>query len=219
MHLKWPNRIKLVFNFRYTNGCSPESNLVFKAYPFLKEDFNLPDLKFHLHKVIPFGAGLGGGSSDAAFTLKLLNDYFKLGLNRKNLKNMLQKLAPIVRFLSTTNLRLPKVSVINWYRIEIDLSNFHIVILKPDISVGTPDAYRNIIPRNLRFNLKEMAKIPAEKWKENVENDFEKNIFPHYPEIKEIKGNIISNGRFICFHVGKRLGCLWNISPFTDKFR
>ncbi len=175
------------------NGPASE-NLILKAYHFLKDDFDLPPVKFHLHKVIPFGAGLGGGSSDAAFTLKMLNDYFKLGLNAEGLKNYAAKIGADCSFFIDNKPAFAEGIGDKLVPFQIDLSNFHIVILKPDISVGTPEAYRNIVPAAPQFSLKEMANLPPDKWKSHVVNDFEKNIFPQYPEIKELKEILYQTG-------------------------
>jgi len=164
-----------------------EDNLILKAYNLLKADFNLPPLQFHLHKVIPVGAGLGGGSSDAAFTLKMLNDYFELGLSLLKLETYATQLGADCPFFIQNKPTFATGIGNKFHNIELDLSDFEIVILIPNISVSTSDAYKNVIPRNPKYRLTEIVKTPVESWKNLVVNDFEKSIFPKYPQIASLK--------------------------------
>lgn len=165
----------------------PEDNLVLKAYHLLKADFNLPPLHFHLHKVIPFGAGLGGGSSDAAFTLKTLNDFYNLGLTTGILENYAAQIGADCPFFIHNKPTFATGIGNRFYELELDLSGYEIVILKPDVSVSTPEAYKNVIPRNPRFRLTEIVKNPVNDWKNLIVNDFENSVFPKYPRIAELK--------------------------------
>ncbi len=165
----------------------PEDNLVLKAYHLLKADFNLPPLHFHLHKVIPFGAGLGGGSSDAAFTLKTLNEFYKLGLTTERLENYAAQIGADCPFFIHNKPTFATGIGNRFHEIELDLSGYEIVILKPDVSVSTPEAYKNVIPRNPKFRLTEIVKNPVNDWKNLIVNDFENSVFPKYPQIAELK--------------------------------
>lgn len=166
---------------------APESNLILKAYQLLKSEFNLPPLQFHLHKVIPFGAGLGGGSSDAAFTLKMLNDYYNLGLQSQQLETYAAQIGADCPFFIRNKPTFATGIGNIFHDIELDLSDYEIVILKPNISVSTPEAYRNVIPRNPKYRLTEIVKTPVEDWKNLIVNDFEKNVFLLHPQIAELK--------------------------------
>jgi 4-diphosphocytidyl-2-C-methyl-D-erythritol kinase len=165
----------------------PEKNLILKAYHLLTTDFNLPPLQFHLHKIIPFGAGLGGGSSDAAFTLKMLNEFFKLGLTPKSLELYAAKIGTDCPFFILNKPTFATGIGDKFHDIELDLSDYEIVILKPDISVSTVEAYKNVIPRNPKFRLTEIIKTPVNDWKNLIVNDFEKSVFQKYPQIGELK--------------------------------
>jgi 4-diphosphocytidyl-2-C-methyl-D-erythritol kinase len=165
----------------------PEKNLILKAYHLLTTDFNLPPLQFHLHKIIPFGAGLGGGSSDAAFTLKMLNEFFKLGLTPKSLELYAAKIGADCPFFILNKPTFATGIGDKFHDIELDLSDYEIVILKPDISVSTVEAYKNVIPRNPKFRLTEIIKTPVNDWKNLIVNDFEKSVFQKYPQIGELK--------------------------------
>jgi 4-diphosphocytidyl-2-C-methyl-D-erythritol kinase len=164
-----------------------ENNLILKAFNLIKADFNLPPLQFHLHKLIPFGAGLGGGSSNAAFTLKMLNDYYNLGLCTDQLESFASKIGADCPFFIQNKPTFATGIGNKFHPIELDLSDFEIVILKPNISVNTPEAYRNVIPRNPKFRLTQIIKTPVDDWKNLIVNDFEKSVFMKYPQIAELK--------------------------------
>jgi len=165
----------------------PEQNLVLKAYRLLKADFNLPPLHFHLHKVIPFGAGLGGGSSDAAFTLKMLNEYFNLDLTQENLELYAAQIGADCPFFILNKPTFATGIGNKFHNIELNLADYEIVILKPDFFISTPEAYKNVIPRNPKFRLTEIIKTPVNDWKNLIVNDFEKSVIPKYPQIAELK--------------------------------
>jgi len=136
---------------------SLKKNLVMKAYDLMKNDFNLPPVKFHLHKKIPSGAGLGGGSSDAAFTLKMLNDFFKLHLDAAKLKEYAAKIGADCPFFIENKPVLAKGIGDQLTPLNINLSGFQIVILKPDVSVSTPGAYKNVQPELPDFDLNKLS--------------------------------------------------------------
>ncbi len=165
---------------------APEQNLVLKAYHLLKTDHSLPPLHFHLHKVIPFGAGLGGGSSDAAFTLKTLNEFYNLGLATEKLENYATQIGADCPFFIHNKPIFATGTGNKFHNIKLELAGYDIVILKPDISVSTPEAYQNVIPRNPKFRLTEIIKTPIDSWKNLIVNDFEKSIFLKYPKIAEL---------------------------------
>ena len=172
----------------------PRENLVLKAYELLKEDFELPSVQFHLHKVIPTGAGLGGGSSDAAFTLKMMNTYFKLNLNQKQLKEYAVQLGADCPFFIENQPSFATGIGDQLFPLNLDLFAYEIAIIKPNVSVSTVQAYKNVVPALPAFSLKELHDIPLASWKEMVVNDFEKSIFPQFPEIKKWKDLLYESG-------------------------
>jgi 4-diphosphocytidyl-2-C-methyl-D-erythritol kinase len=175
-------------------GGPPEENLVVKAYHILKKDFELPPVQFHLHKSIPVGAGLGGGSADAAFALKMLNSYFKLQITGEKLKNYATKLgADCPFFIDNKSAFAEGIGDLLSYT-NIDLSEFQIIILKPEVSVSTTQAYRNVNPAPSVFKLKNLSAIPIDRWKDVVKNDFEESVFLRYPEIKKWKEKLYEMG-------------------------
>ena len=173
---------------------APENNLVYKAYSLLAVDFDLPPVKMHLHKVIPFGAGLGGGSADAAFALKMLNDYFDLGLTTIQLEDYAARIGADCPFFIQNKPTFAHCIGDQFKPVNLDLSAYEIVIVKPSFSVSTPQAYRNIIPAKSDFNLLEIDQFPIEEWKTVVKNDFEKSVFPQFPEIENLKESLYEAG-------------------------
>ena len=173
---------------------NPEENLVMKALHLVKKDFELPPVQLHLHKIIPFGAGLGGGSSDAAFTLKMLNDYFSLHLKNEELKGYATQLGADCSFFIENKPAFATGTGDQLQPVDLDLSKYQVVVLKPDFSVSTPEAYKNIIPQKPDFMLADLPHLPSEEWKDTVVNDFEKSIFPKYPEIEKLKEKLYELG-------------------------
>lgn len=165
----------------------PKNNLAVKAYLLLKEKYNLPKIRIHLHKNIPFGAGMGGGSSDAAFMLVLLNNLFEIGLNQEQLMYFSSLLGSDCPFfvLNYPCFATKKGEVL--HSIDIDLSEYRIVIAKPEVNIPTKNVYSLITPISNVQSLEELIKLPIEQWKNVVFNDFEKPIFRQNPEIEAIK--------------------------------
>ena len=171
-----------------------DDNLILKAYHLLKEDFDLSPVKFHLHKVIPFGAGLGGGSSDAAFTLKMLNELFKLGLNINQLENYAAKLGADCAFFIQNKSTFATGIGNQFQHVNLDLSEYQIVIIKPNINVSTKNAYQNITPKQPAFHLPELIKKPPKDWKNKVINDFEESVFNRFPQFANLKEMLYKSG-------------------------
>ena len=179
-------KTKITFSGLTIDG-NPDENLIIKAYKLLKEEYNLPQVRIHLHKVIPFGAGLGGGSSNGAFTLKMLNDLFQIGLSIFQLENYASKLGADCPFFIQNKPTFATGIGNQFHPISVDLSTYHIIIVKPDVLVGTKDAYQNVIPKNPIHRLSDLLKLPVSDWKNYVENDFEKSVFNKFPQISELK--------------------------------
>jgi len=171
-----------------------KNNLVLKAYYLIKNQYKLPELNIHLHKIIPFDAGLGGGSSDAAFMLKSLNSYFNLQISDDELKKYAQQLGSDCPFFIKNNPIFAEGTGNIFSEITFDLSRYYILIVKPDIHISTKDAFFEIIPEIPEISIKELIKLPINSWKGKISNDFEKSVFKLYPEIKQIKDNLYRAG-------------------------
>ena len=171
-----------------------ENNLVVKAYKLLDERFNLPPVDIHLFKHIPSGAGLGGGSSDAAYMLKLLNEKFNLKLSDKNLEEYAARLgADCAFFIRNTPTYAEGIGNI-FSPISLSLKGYQILIIKPDVFVSTREAFANIHPHHPEYSIKEAIKRPVNEWKEILINDFEDSVFPQHPVIGEIKAELYKQG-------------------------
>jgi len=171
-----------------------KSNLCIKAYELLKKDYNLPFVKIHLHKVIPIGAGLGGGSADAAFMLIALNKLFKLGLSDENLEEYAKILGSDCAFFIKNNPVYASGKGDCFNAVDMDLSDYTIKVEYPELHIGTREAYAGIIPMKTKKNLKDLIKLPIENWKGLIKNDFEISIFPNHYQIEELKESFYKEG-------------------------
>ena len=171
-----------------------DNNLIIKAYNLLKEDFDIPKINIHLHKTIPMGAGLGGGSADAAFMLKMLNDEFKLGLSSKDLQIKAAKLGADCAFFIENKPVLAKGIGNIFEPTSVDLNGYHIVLIKPDVHVSTAEAYGGCKPQRWETPLEEVIKLPIDEWKHHIYNDFEKTVFVAHPELEMIKNVLYEKG-------------------------
>ncbi|WP_066628093.1 4-(cytidine 5'-diphospho)-2-C-methyl-D-erythritol kinase [Labilibacter marinus] len=172
----------------------PEDNLCVKAMMLLKQDFEIPPVKMHLHKVIPFGAGLGGGSADAAFTLVTLNDMFDLGINTAQLIKYASQLGADCAFFIHNTAHTAKGIGDILDSNDITLKGYHILLVKPNVHVSTPEAYQGIVPKLPELNFSEQLKMPIQQWKNTIHNDFEDSVFPNHPVIKNIKEQMYNEG-------------------------
>jgi 4-diphosphocytidyl-2-C-methyl-D-erythritol kinase len=172
-----------------------EDNLCVKAYHLLKKDFpQLPAVKIHLHKAIPMGAGLGGGSADASFMLNMLNEKFKLNLSTPKLLNYALPLGSDCPFFSINKPCFATGRGEILEEIKIDLSAYKIVLINPGIHVNTGWAFSNITPALPAKSVKEIVQQPIETWKAELKNDFEMAVFTVHPQVKEIKESLYQQG-------------------------
>ena len=173
---------------------NPEDNLVAKAYSLLDKEFHLPPVEIHLYKHIPSGAGLGGGSADAAFMLKLLNNKFELGLPDDTLEEYAAKLGADCAFFIKNRPTYAEGIGNIFSPLPLSLKGYRIWLVKPDIFVSTRDAFAKIKPHHPEMSLKEIAQLPVEEWNGRMVNDFEESVFPQFPAIGEIKEEMYRQG-------------------------
>jgi 4-diphosphocytidyl-2-C-methyl-D-erythritol kinase len=171
-----------------------EDNLCVKAYRILEKDYGLPPVSIYLHKIIPLGAGLGGGSSDASFTLAILNRIFDLDIPHDRLISYAARLGSDCPFFINSVPAKASGRGELLEPVETDLSGLSLLIATPDIHVSTKEAYANVTPRIPGVSISEIIKLPVETWKDNMFNDFEQSIFPSYPTIKAIKETMYEQG-------------------------
>jgi len=165
-----------------------------KAYELLKEKHDIPPVKMHLHKVIPMGAGLGGGSSDGAFALKLLNDQFEIGLSNAQLEAYAKTLGADCPFFIDNKPKLVTGMGEVMEDLNIDLSGYSIVVVVPGIHVNTKAAFGGINPKAPDYNLKATLQQLPKNWQGTVTNDFEQTVFAAHPEIQAIKEKLLELG-------------------------
>ena len=172
----------------------PEDNLIVKAFHLLRSGYQFPAIDISLIKQIPFGAGLGGGSSDAAFTLKAINELFELKITPNRLEKIASKLgADCPVFIRNKPVFATGIGNV-FTPIDLSLKGYFLLLVKPEIHVGTPEAYSLVTPIKPEIPLLELIKLPLSNWKETVKNDFENSVFARYPMIGEIKNNLYEMG-------------------------
>lgn len=189
------------------SGLKVEGNLsdnsCVKAYHLLKQDFpQLPSVKMHLHKTIPMGAGLGGGSADGAFALILLNKKFNLGISEEKLLQYALQLGSDCPFFirNTPCYATGRGEVME--EIKLDLSAYKFVLANPGIHVNTGWAFSQIRPSADRPLLKDLIYLPVKEWREKLTNDFEEPVSRHYPEIAAVKQTLYNGGAIFASMTG-----------------
>ncbi|MDR2804952.1 MAG: 4-(cytidine 5'-diphospho)-2-C-methyl-D-erythritol kinase [Dysgonamonadaceae bacterium] len=172
----------------------PQKNLVFKAYQLLKKRYALPEIAIYLQKNIPFGAGLGGGSADAAFMLKLLNAFAGLHLPDNQLAEYAAQLgADCPFFIENRPVFAEGIGTV-FTPIQVNLAGYYLAIIKPDIHSSTPEAYAGVRPRLPKESLRDSISRPVKTWKDHLINDFEAGVFARFPAIGAIKQKLYEKG-------------------------
>lgn len=170
-------------------------NLCLLAYRLLQNDHALPKVKIHLHKIIPLGAGLGGGSSDAIAFIKLMNEKFDLNISWGEMHHYARQLGSDCSFFVSGRPSLVQGRGDECEAISLNLSGYFIFIVYPGIHISTKEAYAGVVPINPSCSLEEaISSLPVEEWKGVIKNDFEKTIFEKYPLIGEIKHRLYACG-------------------------
>ena len=171
-----------------------EENLCMKALRLMQKETTVPPVKIVLMKNIPVGAGLGGGSADAAFTLKMVNTFSGTGLSDQHLTKMSSVLGSDCAFFILNK------PVFAWGKgdqmspVKLNLTGYIIVVVKPPVFVGTAEAYSGVSPSVPERSLRVLIQLPVSKWRNVISNDFEKTIFPLHPEIAAIKNQLYEMG-------------------------
>ena len=177
--------------------CNEEDNLVIKAYQLLAADFQLPRVHAHLVKRIPTQAGLGGGSSDAAYMIRLLDERFRLNIGIPEMERYAAKLGADCAFFITAD---PSYAEgIGDVLMPADvpgagLGGYYLAVVKPSVAVSTRDAYATIVPKTPTKCCRDIVRQPIETWKDELVNDFEAPIFAMHPELAAIKQSLYDAG-------------------------
>jgi 4-diphosphocytidyl-2-C-methyl-D-erythritol kinase len=169
------------------------SNLCLKAWNLLKDRISVPPM-IHLHKVIPMGAGLGGGSADGSFMLKMLNEVYELKLSNDELKDFARKLGSDCAFFIENRPVFCYNKGDEFEDFKLDLKGKFVVLVNPDIHISTAEAYSGVSPKKPEIALKTTLSQPISEWKKIVKNDFEENLLLKYPTIAAVKASLYQAG-------------------------
>lgn len=179
---------------------NPADNLVVKAYNLIAQHYDIPRVHIHLYKGIPMQAGLGGGSSDAAYMIRLLDEYFKLNMGNREMERYAAKLGADCAFFITaepayaTGIGDELQPIGSEDDCKNYLEDYWIALVKPSVAVSTKEAYAGITPRKTKKSCREIVLQPIETWREELTNDFEESIFPKYPVLSDIKNKLYDLG-------------------------
>lgn len=176
------------------SGNSQTENLCCKAYRMLAADYHIPPTTIRLHKAIPVGAGLGGGSSDAAHTLQALNRLFQLQIPDSDLARYASRLGSDCAFFLQNNPAFGTGKGDVLAPVDLSLAEYHILLVKPPVFVSTADAYSSVIPEKAAQHLPELLRAPVYEWRHTIFNDFENSVFKRFPEIGRIKEKLYQEG-------------------------
>ena len=198
MSEKFPSDMNCDLKVSGDGICSNEAdNLVVKAYNMLAADYEIPRIHAHLYKRIPSQAGLGGGSSDAAFMLKLLDQRFRINAGNAELEKYAARLGADCPFFINAEPAYAEGIGEILSPVEITdntLSGYTLVIVKPQVSVSTKEAFAGITPRMPEVSCREIVAMPIEQWKGLLTNDFEESVFAQHPELHDIKNKLYEAG-------------------------
>lgn len=209
--------------------CNEADNLVIKAYNLLAKDYKLPRVHAHLFKYIPSQAGLGGGSSDAAYMIRLLDERFRLNIGKAEMERYAAKLgADCAFFISSEPVFATGIgNVFSPIKgIRETLKGYYITIIKPNVAVSTKEAYANIIPHKPKICCRDIIKQSIETWRDLLVNDFEESVFKLHPEVENIKNKLYEQGAIYAAMSGSgsSLFAIFKAEPqhldnyFTDCF-
>ncbi len=172
----------------------PDTNLVVRAYRLLAANYPLPSVDIYLHKHIPTGAGLGGGSADASFMLRLLNEMYSLHISDEQLEIYAAQLGADCPFFITCTPVYATGIGNEFHPITLDLVGLYLVVVKPDVFVSTKEAYSMVVPEKPAVTLDKKIALPIAEWRDTISNDFEKGIFALHPELQGIKDRLYELG-------------------------
>lgn len=198
MDERFPSNVACDLKVTGNNVCCNENdNLIVKAYNMIAADFEIPRVHAHLYKNIPSEAGLGGGSSDAAYMIRLLDQRFRINIGNAEMEKYAARLGADCPFFITAEPSYAEgigeiLSPVNIT--DNNLEGYCLVVVKPQIAVSTKEAFSNITPRKPLMCCREIVAQPIETWKDALCNDFEESVFGIYPQLNDIKNRIYTLG-------------------------
>lgn len=173
---------------------APAQNLIHKAWEIIAKEKKLPAIKVHLHKNIPMGAGLGGGSSDAAWFINLLDKQFSLNYTEKEKTDIASQLGSDCAFFIKNTPLFAQGRGTEFSDLEVDLSEYFILLVYPNVHSNTKEAYNGLVPKRPANKLQTVLASPVKEWKKKLVNDFEPSIFKKYPQVKDLKEDLYAAG-------------------------
>jgi len=171
-----------------------ESNLCVKAFRIFQERYNTPNAYIHLRKQLPMGAGLGGGSADASYVLRGLNELFEVGLSEDQLREMAAELGSDCPFFISDGVQLGRGRGTELTPFDLDLGGYFLKLINPEVHVGTSEAYAGITFSDDENGVEEVLQKPIAEWRDLLKNDFEPSIFERYPVIAGLKAQLYTEG-------------------------
>ena len=186
------------------------TNSCIAAYDLLKQRFALPPVHIHLHKMVPMGGGLGGGSSDSTSVLKALNQRFQLGLTKDELKDFAALLGSDNAFFVEGGLQLAKGRGELLEPLHLSSLDFRVCIINIGVHVSTKDAYAQVVPFSARTDLRTILQQHPDTWKSDLVNDFEPSVFAKFPELAKLKSEFYDNGAIYAAMSGSASSCIQN---------
>jgi len=201
--LPWTDVLEVIrstrTHFAYSGHVIPGeagNNLCVRAHELLQRDFAIGPVSVHLHKVLPMGAGLGGGSSDGAYMLRLLNALFSLHLDRATLVAYAAKLGSDCPFFISDGPMIGKGRGEILTETDVTLKGTYVVLLKPDVHIPTAAAFAGVRPAVPDTNIDTVVKMDAHVWRAQLHNDFEDSLFPKFPLLPELKNMMYDAGAY-----------------------
>lgn len=197
-----------------------KENLVVRAYRLMAESYSIKPVSIHLIKNIPSGAGLGGGSADAAFMLKALNEFFSLDINNEELKRMASRLgADCALFIDNKPMMCRGIGD-QMSPVSLDFGGHQLLVVKPNVHISTAEAYRGCTPAPWPTSLSEIVCQPMEMWKYVMKNDFEPQVFAIHSELKTLKKRIYDSGAIYAAMTGSGSSFfgIYKNTELTDSF-
>jgi 4-diphosphocytidyl-2-C-methyl-D-erythritol kinase len=177
-----------------TVDCDQEDNLCVKAFRLMQTEFNVPNVYMHLRKNIPMGAGLGGGSADAAYVIRGIKELFKLELGNAQMTELAARLGSDCAFFIENQPQIANGRGEVLSAIDLDLTSYHVKLVNPGIHVGTKEAYAGVKFSGELIPLRGLLRQPIEIWKHTLENDFESSVIDRHPIIGDIKDQLYAEG-------------------------
>lgn len=183
-----------IINLGLKIDCSETENLCYKAYSIMKKNYNIDPIKIILYKKVPFGSGLGAGSANAAYTIKLINEMKNLNISIEEMKNIASSIGSDCSFFIENKASIVSGKGDILQEINLNLNEYKIVIALPKIKINTKKAYLAVTPYKQEISLKEKFKKPINEWKNYISNDFESYAFSIFPELQKIKEKFYEKG-------------------------